>query len=45
MKTVFDKGLEALSVEEVAQLLTDLGLNYVVADFKENEVCEACDSL
>ena len=38
MQLVLDKGLGALSVQELAQLLTKLGLACFVQDFKTNHV-------
>ena len=38
MQAVFDKGLDALSPEEVMQLICHLGLDYLVASFRENGV-------
>ena len=38
MQLVLDKGLGALSVQELAQLLSKLGLACFVQDFKTNHV-------
>ena len=38
MRTVFEKGLGALSVEEVGHLLSHLGLARFVIDFKGKNV-------
>ena len=38
MRTVFEKGLVALSVEEVGHLLSHLGLARFVTDFKQQSV-------
>ena len=38
MQAVCDRGLEALSVQEMGQLLSHLGLDCFVANFQENDV-------
>ena len=38
IRTVFEKGLVALSVEEVGHLLSHLGLARFVTDFKQQSV-------
>ena len=38
MQAVSNKGLAALSVHEMGQVLSHLGLDCFVANFKENEV-------
>ena len=45
MKLLLDKGLEALSVEETAQLLSRLGLSVFLTAFKERAVSNANVSL
>ena len=45
MKLLLDKGLEALSVEETAQLLSRLGLSVFLTVFKERAVSSAKVSL
>ena len=42
MQLVYDKGLSALTVQEVADLLTRLGLRRFVPNFKKMNVREFC---
>ena len=45
MKLLLDKGLEALSVEETAQLLSRLGLRVFLTAFKDRAVSNTNVSL
>ena len=42
MRPVLEKGLQALSVQEVGDLLSYLGLDRFEADFKQHAVSSVC---